>query len=742
MIKLLFKHHKIIGIVTSLLFAMLVFAVTAWFTVNYYLIPKVVVPQIQEYIKNNLPEDVSLAIKDISFDVFHGFHLHDVNLTSKVVLKNSNAVLSAREIDIDLAIVPLFKRRIDIVSMELYGANMRIGRTSEGKWNCDSLFKFVNKMNCSEKDKLCSFSVGEFMVRNSSVEYVDVFSKDNQVEKKFADVNVSYRNSAKNIYSLLLDGHIAGSEAEPIGITINYDTSQNKLSGVLKFRLASLTDYWDYYLDHLFSPWNLSGKDVGINFSFVYENNVFLLDGQYTLGKGSLRYGKLNISGKAVVNHLFTIKNGVLEKDTAIVSVNLENGTVSAGENNILEKGMCKAEITGKGIDFKDLSGLLFEFPVAAQGQFIFGSPNELALNGRFVGADNEFNLKLISNNQADALWKIKNSKSELVVSLKMDDIENLQFKSDVKGRVFLNDIIKNFDIVSGGIDVVGNLFGNADDISSLNGSLKVLGENLIVLNESPSDFDISAEIKNGILNGGLRKVKFCNGEAEGFLYIDQDLWAGALNVDYIDLMELSKMNLNLQGIKGFLTGSFVCGAGWDAPASITGGGYLKLEDAYVWSAPVFSEINKGMTDVKQISSLEKFNLLEGNYAIEKNGISIENVFCNMPSIKMNIKGNILFDGTVSFVVGVVFSAISEISNLHNILMPHKIFSDFVASCADIHIEGKWPVLEHTTEMHPFSFFNSLFPLTGERADPDKYSLEEYLTEHKKSINRVSDLKT
>jgi len=732
MIKFLLRNHKAVGILTSFLFLLLVLIITLLGVVNYYLIPKIVIPKVTEYIKKNLPENINLSISDISFHLFQGFQLHDVDLSGSVFLNNSNSVLFAKEIDVDLSVMSLLRRNIDIMNMELYGANIHIGRDSDGKWNCENILNIMNRFHCNTESKLCSVSVGQFIIRNSSVEYIDSFNKDNKIEKKFVGVTVSYKQSSENIYTLLIDGHIDGDEQESIGITINNDVLQNKMLGVLKFRVASLMDYWEYYLDHLFNPWNLSAKDVGINLSFVYENDALLLDGQYTLGKGSLRYGKLDISGKAVISHLFTLKNGIFEKDMAIVGISFENATVSAGNNNILKKGACKAEMKGSVINFMDISGLLFDFPVSMQGHFSFDMPQELFLNGEFLYAENEFNLKLISDNKADALWKINKDDTEMVITLKVDDIENLKFDSEVKGKVFLNNIIKDCYIVSGGIDLSGNLFGNLDNILSLNGNLKISGNNLLFFNGAPANFYIDTIIKDGVLNGSLSNTEFCGGEVNGSLYIDENLWAGQLNIKDIDLNEFSKVNSNLQGIKGSLGGNFVCGAGWEDPDSITGGGYLKLEDAFIWDAPVFLEISKGMSDKVNISNLEKFRLLEGNCVINKDGVNIDNVFCDMPSIKMNIKGRISFEGEVNFIVGVVVSAVSLVSDMRNILKPQKIISDLFSNCVDIHIEGKWPNLQQYSEVRALAFFNSLFPLTGNRADPNLYSLEKYLSEYKK----------
>jgi hypothetical protein len=395
-----------------------------------------------------------------------------------------------------------------------------------------------------------------------------------------------------------------------------------------------------------------------------------------------------------------------------------------------LDEGLCKSIISKDKIDFIDISGSLLEIPVSLAGEFSIGEINNLVLKGKILDADNFFSMDLFSKDKASVVWKVNKDKSWLKIILESNDFENLMFNSSVSGVVVIEDILRWFKkehTIKGEVDISGSLSGFADNVESFGGELKIGGKNIVILEGELFDFDLDAEIKNGILNGNLHKADLYKGELSGSIYIDSDLWAAEIDIEKVNLLKFSKIHPDFKGIKGFFTWNFVCGSSWKEIDIFAGGGYFRFKDSYLWDAPLFSEAKKGIREAVNVDLPDKFNLLEGNFSIDRAGLNIENIYCDVPGVKFDLKGKISFYREIDIVIGAALSKAFLKRSIRQVLMPYTIVFDVIKDSVEIHVYGKWPDFNHETRIQPFALFTAIFPLAGQSANPHKYTLEKCL---------------
>lgn len=103
---------------------------------KYVIVPKVVVPKIRRYVDVNFSGQVKLIIRDISFNFIKGFIMQGIELKAE-----NKDILRVKSVDIDLLLLPLLRKRIEVRRFRMSGVSFTIGRDTNGVWNFQPLLE-------------------------------------------------------------------------------------------------------------------------------------------------------------------------------------------------------------------------------------------------------------------------------------------------------------------------------------------------------------------------------------------------------------------------------------------------------------------------------------------------------------------------------------------------------------------------------------------------------------------------
>lgn len=714
-------------ILASVLLLSAVLSALLWAAVNYLFIPKVVIPELHEYLAVNMAGPLKLTVKDISFHPVRGFLLHDIELSGPVALKE-NRILRAKLVDIDLALAPLLWKRITVKRFMMYGVDLNIGRDASGVWNFKPLLEsdIIKKIRLGEYD----FVVNEFRVKKGGIDYADYFNKDNILERRLTNVDLLLIPEGQR-YKLVISGGAKDREEEDFRLEMSYDREQAAVDGTAKLNTRHLNEYWDYYLDEIFKPWHLKTEGLNAFLSFSYLDGKFTMKGRYALEKGALTYGDLTIAGDAsIVQDLKYVKAAPAENDVT-TEVSLSGSSLLTGRNIFLGNGSCEAVITKSEIAIKGLSGEIKRLPVSLSGRFTFPEPHELYLAGRTGKIDNKFYLKLLTDNQCAVDWEGRLKDSYLKLHADIPDLKNLAFDLKARGDIRLPDIgglIAGTESFKGSMKVSGDIRGEADKPGSLNGKAIVKVEDLAFLESAATSFEFDIGAKNGLFQGAIPPTNFCGGNFHGEIKADVDKLGVELDISQFDISQFVRSR-KLEGTKGVISGNAAFITDWtDLPDAI-GGGYIKATDCDIKKLPLFLAAEAGIKSVTKDADfqLPVFKRIEGNYEVKDRGLNLKNILCNAAGLNLMLSGRFSFSGKTDLTAGARFFGSSMFKMARQILIPETIGLDLIADCIVVKIEGDWPDLEQRTTVQPIRSLGALFPSVG-HGSPDRYILKKLWT--------------
>jgi len=695
---------------------------------NSIIIPRIIIPKAREFLESGSLAPLKISLGDIRFDPVSGFLLKDVRLYTK---DGSPAVclISAKSVDIDLEWIPLLRRHVSIKRFDMAGADLRISRNSAGRWNFQPLTELGFMKTKDQKD--FTFTIKEFRIINGTVDYSDSLKADNSLKRRFKNVNLSFAALRGESYGLEFSARAEGKEGGLVGAKLTYQGPIRSGEGEVFIVSAHLNDYWDYYLDDIFSPWNLKADEVALRAKFKFSGSGLSLNGAYAIKGGILNYGDICIKADASIEHRLNYSKTNPDKTDSAFQLFLKDASFLAGNNILMEKGECAVSIDKKEIGISRLEARALNQQVSYTGKFVFGEPKELSLNGRIRGIENTFDFIMSESNRGDAEAVIHTSGSNLALKAKITDLKDLLFDLNMEGDINISDLGPFFgaakDDLSGKISILGNVSGEMDDAASLNGDAQAALNDISVFGIKPKSFTAKLSVKDGLLEGEIPEFSVYDGAVCGLVRFDSSRWGVEFNAKQCKLEKAAEEDSRLAGIKGELSANLACVGQWGHPEAAQGGGYLNLLDCNLKPAPIFIALEKGIGTVINNFSMPDFHEIKANFQIEDKKINLQSA-CKSPALNLDMSGHCDFSGESEIIAGADASGKGIIKAARQIMVPESIGLDFLKDGIQVKITGKWPDLKQETMLKPLRGLNEFFGFM--RQMPlRKYSLEELWSE-------------
>lgn len=727
--------RKYINLFLSVTLSLILAYCVIWTTVTCIIIPKIIVPKLKEYINNNFTSPVKLSIGKIYFHPFKGFLLDDLTLSAPAASKD-NIILKAQSVDIDLALLPLLRNKVEIKKFEMRDFNLNIERNTDGIWNFTPLLN-LDIFNETGNDNI-DFVIDKIGFGRGQIHFSDFKEKNNTLDHIFTNAGLNITSPERNLYQLDISSCAKNKKDESITLKLNYNKKDKSLEAQIEINTIHLGDYFNYYLHDILSPWKLKAEACVVTAQLSYKDDKeksLIINGDCTINNATLAYGSTVIKGSAKVKQGLKFVNGKISEDVSHAEVSLENGSISEGEYTFVEKAFCNAAITNKMVDIRNVSGIFKNRPVNVSGTFNFASPEELNLTGTLGKLKNNLSLKVLPDNKAVMDWNMDISGSYIKLHAEIDDLENLLFNSTVDGKIDLPGLFQSDNTaaednpnITGTINISGIISRKTTDLtlSSIRAELKTSVQDFSILGLAPVAFNFDMYTKDDILWGEIQKTELYRGVLHGTTMINPDKWGIELHVDGFNMEEFAKIYPEkLKGIKGIFNGNISVLNRWDNFNALTGGGYFKLTDCYLWEAPVFSQTETAVKSVTKGVTMPDFNDFEGNFEITDKACSIENVFCDASGINLNIKGKTDYSGKADFTAGVTLSTGGIFRTLRQIAAPVTIAIDFAVNCIKIQIYGTWSNLDYKVGLQPSAIITAIFPAGNNQGIPDKYTLQK-----------------
>lgn len=717
-------------ILISVFLLILIMLGAGWAFIELVFIPEVVVPEIQEFIDTGMPENIKLAVKDVSFHPLRGFLFHDVKLSGPITLKD-NYILQAEEVDIDLALLPLLRKRVEILLFKMKGVDLNIGRCASGEWNFQPLLDldFMKETEVGEVD----FVIKKIVVKDCWIDYTDFHKKDNMLEKRFSNVTLSLTSPRKNIYKLKLSGASEDGKRKVIKLNLDYNAIKKSAKGKFNLNIAFLGEYWAYYLDDVFAPWHLRSDNVDIEGNFSYQKQILRWQGRYKISNGIVSYGDLSIKADVSIKQELIYEKGKPDQAKARIDVSLENASSLSGNHVFIENGKCQAVITHKEIIIEKLIGKIKDHAVYYTGKFSFTKPRELFLTGHIGDLKNTLNLQLTTDNQGTLKWQAEIGEEKLEIKATAYDLKNMDFGLDIQGEVNLPEIsnllMMKRESVYGKISIQGSIKGELDKPNSWQGDGNIGIKDLELWKINLGSSNIKLDIKNGVCTGKIPKHDFYLGKFHGTIKMDLKDWGLEFHIDNLDIADFAKTRPKLEGMKGFLTGSVAHVCEWENINSLTGGSYIKLTNANLWNAPILNMTEKGIEEVATKNNenlkMPELKRINGNFHIKDQYIVVDNVFCEGENMTLRMSGKCSFSGRADLTGGVRFESRGFFQSIRDIIIPINTLINVMSDCIQIKITGQLPdQINNKSQIQPAGWLKTFFP-TATSANPKKYTLKK-----------------
>jgi hypothetical protein len=633
--------------------------------------------------------------------------------------------MSARVLDIDIAFLPLLNRTVDIKRLTVSGVDLTVSRDPSGAWN----FQPVADIVLVPSDEKLAFIMRDFNIRDARIHYIDSYSKQNALERRFYYGNVSIVNVRGGCYEINLSGRGDDERSGTIELYVYYDSDKKSASGHVKAYTQRLAEYWDYYLDDMFKPWRLQAKSVVIDTQFSYGAGRLSLEGMYSIDDGILSYGDLSVKCDTEVNHSIKYVKDSPGDTIARIKASVRDISSSTGQYVFLEDARCTAYITDKEIFVRNLTGLVLKQPVSLGGIFFFG-PKKLYAHGKAASIDNKLYLRALSEDKGVIAWRAGYCNSGVRAEVNFASLRNMAFDSVYSCDIRLADMAGLFKCLnktnlSGDIKLAGKLKGELDKPSSLNGEAELKVKDLSILRIQPISFDFTSYIKEGLFSGAVPKTNLHSGDFYGSIKADAKRWGLELHIDKLDLEEFFKSELEIEGVKGVFDMNLACACDWKDIKSLNGGGFIKIADCDMRNTPIFRSTEEGIRGISKEFLMPAFTKIAANFDITDNSISTDKIICESVTMNLNINGEYDFNGDLDCNVGVRFLSKGFLGAARIVLMPETLGFDLLTSTINVKITGKWPGdLKHETQVQPIAWMTNLFDHKANPV-PDKYTLDK-----------------
>ena len=725
------KSKKIFIVIISILLAILGIVGLLWYGFNYYVIPKYVVSEIRNQIAIfNRDNGVDLKIQGIYYHPLRGFQLTGVEL---------KPLLTAKEIDIDIDYFALLSKKVRLPQINIIEADLKVARSTKGTWNFSPVIKgLFNKGKSGQSSS--SVVIDQISLSRGQVYFDDQLFKHNRLTKHFENVAIKINNPDREDYYVEASGSDVKKQ-DAIQFKFNYSAKTGLLKGRAQLKIANLVDYHEYYLDEIILPWSFTKARVAAQAEFSYCKGDFFVDGVYEVKNGKINYGDIKLAGNGSINHKQKYVKGNPKQSFLKAQVKLEGVSWQLEKDFLLEKVKCEAVLNAGAVQINKLQGISQGKPVNLTGRFVFQPVRRLDLAGKIGSEDNILHLKLLSDNAAQVTWFNSAEASYLRVSANIYDIKNLRFSGDVlgnidlaslPGRIFIEADRQRLTVsfeatksdISGNVGFAGKLQGELDKLETLSGNLGLKFKDISVLGLEPLSFFLGMKVKQGEFASAIPPMDLYKGKLSGALVLDAKGWGIELNIDDMDLAKFNKVDSQLAGLKGLLSGKMAAVGNWGKSASIWGGGVFNLTDADLQSVPIFSTAQQGVGSVVKGFEMPDFKAVKGNFEIANEAVAFSHTLAKAPDMELRGSGTIDFSSRANFIMGVKFLQQRELKTAMFIVFPVQMLGfDLLTKAVKVEIKGVIPDLKQTTTIQPLGWLTDTYE-NQSNFDPDRYTLK------------------
>lgn len=709
-----------------------------WAAMNFFLVPRIIIPAVFQGIKDfNRTNPVKISVKHIYFHPLKGFQLEGISV-SQTTGTGKEDIIRAASADIDIFYPSLLQKRVEISSIDIDRADLFISRKTKGIWNFRQLLD-LRPMGAKTAGPL-KLVVKYVRITGSRIFYSDHYRKNNSIERIYHSMEASVASRDGRKYIFILKGtDDKYKEAAAINCLLDIDTKEMKAHALLK--TAVIGQYWDYYLDDIFKPWNFKAGEVEADISLSSAGKKLDIKGSYSVNRGAVGFGDFKLSCDAKIEHEQEIDLSKRSSVRLKGKVQANNISAYAGKERFLTKGTLLASATERLVIFEKITGSLKNGPVDLKGNFRFAPPPRLELNGHLGDSNDSIILTLFSDNSGVIDWTSSSEAAYMKVKASSGNLKDLFFSVDIDADVNLTKITDKIELrlgdkkrkmrlllngadFNGRIMAKGTLKGEADKLDRLSGRLGLRLDDLSVMGLPPASFVLGMRASNGLFEAGIPNIDYYGGTLAGAVIMDSKRWGITLDVKECNIAELGKISPDFKGLKGIFTGNMSAVAGWENLSSMKGGGYFMITDCDFSKAPFFDAITQGMRDVSKGFVMPEFGKVEGNYEIGGSAVSFENVKCEDKSLSLNISGKYLFTGEMDFTVGLRFFKTGFWNTMRQILLPITISFDILSEGVRVNLTGRWPDLNQSASVQPMTWFSRVFS-KDVTYDPEKYKIKD-----------------
>lgn len=702
----------------------------AFYLAVNYVIPSILAPRLVSSINRTFKGAASLSVGRVAFNFQKGLFLEEVELTA-----GSARLFSVKEVDIALDLNALIKRELIIKEVLIKDTELTVARNSKGNWNFSPLLHYYEASDAGKGPEL-SFKTIKFS--GSIIRFADNLHKHNSIDRSFVNGKVVIENVDNAVYLAKISANDPAASHEAVELKLKYDAKKKAIEGKIKANTKYLERYWAYYLDDLFFPWHLKAKDVTVDGGFSLAKDTLTLDARYTVKKGVLRYGTIEVFSDAVIDQKLKLVKGNISKDSSSLNIRLKKVVVPLdGDKLTVNDLTCSAQVTNKGIVFKKIHGRAGPKAFILSGRYTFDHPRNIYLMGKYGDAYGMLGIRLFSLNTAEAFVKGKTKGAafeihgyipdikELLVDIKMKALLSLPVSSEtVNASIQIGDYDINVRV-----DFSASLKGYLKKTSTLNGDADVKVAYLSALSPDTGTFNFKMTVVDGMFEGTLPKTPFYGGSIYGLARTDIKKWGVETHIDNFDLSDFSRISPKYKNLKGKFDGSVVCVADWNDHKTARGGGYVDLRKANLQNVPIFSNAEAGVASLEAGFTMPEIESIIGNFEIKDEKITLQNMLCKAYKLSLYLAGSIDFDMDTHVTAGVKFIA-GFWKTLRQVFIPVTIPFDIAASSVKISISGKYPDLKQTTSIQEMQWMNIFFDAQSE-PDPQRYKLDDYWKENK-----------
>jgi hypothetical protein len=551
--------------------------------INYYIMPRFIVPAVKQFIAENLNADVKLSVKEIGFSPLKGFLLKRVALIGSIEAENG-LILNSELVDIDLDWLALFKKQIKISMLEVDYAKLNVSRDPSGVWN----FQPVFKLNFDNQSGDFKVFLNRLSIKKAKIDYCDTFDQNNSLKRNLNNVNMRIDNEGGNIYKIFVSSSGDSINKENISASFVFDKSKPSIIGTARINTFYLGKYWNYYLDEIFKPWIFDAESVKADIKFSLVKDAILLKGQYEIKKGRFAYGDFSIRSNVVVSKDARFVFGNSSQNSVDIELALKDGVVSSGENVFIRGFDCEVEINPREISFGKLNGTFFGEKFSLKGKYAFSEQKELSLSGNIGIGRVLLSLKIPETNLGELEVRYNSDNSFLNLKTEFSDLKNQVFKLNLDGLFDLDDLltlnkkainpkVSNFVSTTnplgfrqddnfpfkfkGKLKIGAILSGELDKLASFSGNSSINAEGLSLFGINFGSFNINSIIDSGVLSANMPKVDFYQGDLSASFKVGLKGSVAQINLSNLDIEDFVSDRPYFAGFKGILGGNFVYSA-------------------------------------------------------------------------------------------------------------------------------------------------------------------------------------